>query len=49
MTTCDLKIRVPADIKQLLQARAADNDRTMNGEVLALLKAALKGKRKADA
>lgn len=49
MNTCDLKIRVPVDLKVLLQERAVSNDRTMNGEVLTLLKAALKVKVKSDA
>ncbi|WP_081250885.1 Arc family DNA-binding protein [Rhizobium leguminosarum] len=49
MIICDLKIRIPVDLKTLLQERAAGNDRTMNGEVLALLKAVLKGKVKTNA
>lgn len=34
----DLKIRIPAEIKTWLRERADQNCRTMNGEILALLK-----------
>lgn len=39
MPVDDLKVRVPHDLKQWLKDRAKDNCRTMNGEILALLKA----------
>lgn len=39
MPSEDLKIRVPRDIKEWLRERAVANCRTMNGEILALLKA----------
>ena len=35
----DLKLRVPRDVKEWLKARAEANYRTMNGEILAMLKA----------
>ncbi len=35
----ELKLRVPRDLKEWLRDRAATNCRTMNGEILALLKA----------
>lgn len=34
-------IRVPSDLKEKLVERAIRNDRTINGEVLQILKAAL--------
>jgi hypothetical protein len=37
----DLKIRVPADLKDKLTDRAGRNDRTLNGEILQILKAVL--------
>lgn len=37
----DLKIRVPSDIKEKLTDRASRNDRTLNGEILQILKTAL--------
>lgn len=37
-------IRVPADLKEKLAQRADRNDRTLNGEVLQILKAALNAK-----
>jgi plasmid stability protein len=37
----DMKIRLPADLKQTLLDRANRNDRTINGEVLQILKAVL--------
>lgn len=37
----DMKIRLPADLKQRLLDRADRNDRTINGEVLQILKAVL--------
>lgn len=45
----DLKIRVPADLKDKLTDRASRNDRTINGEVLQILKAALGVKTKETA
>jgi hypothetical protein len=35
----DLKIRVPSSLKMWLRERAQQNSRTMNGEIVALLKA----------
>lgn len=40
----DMKIRVPAELKQKLTDRANRNDRTINGEVLQILKTALSAK-----
>lgn len=34
----DMKIRVPADLKAWLRQRAEGNSRTMNGEILEILK-----------
>lgn len=39
MTMDDLKLRVPREVKQWLKERAQANCRTVNGEILALLKA----------
>ncbi|MEO9337219.1 Arc family DNA-binding protein [Mesorhizobium sp. SB112] len=38
MPVDDLKVRVPRDVKEWLKTRAEANCRTMNGEILALLK-----------
>lgn len=43
MTTADMKIRIPLDLKDRLVDRAKRNDRTINGEVLQILKSALGG------
>lgn len=40
MRTCDLKIRLPEELKKWLASRAEDNDRSLNGEILSLMKAA---------
>lgn len=40
MEVVDLKLRLPVDLKEWLKRYAAGNDRTMNGELLALIKAA---------
>jgi hypothetical protein len=42
----DLKVRVPRDMKEWLKARAEANCRTLNGEVLALLKATKQAEQK---
>ena len=42
----DLKIRLPVDVKAWLAGRAAENSRSMNGEILALLKATKQAERK---
>lgn len=39
MLVDDLKVRVPREVKEWLKARAEANCRTMNGEILAVLKA----------
>lgn len=39
MTMDDLKLRVPREVKQWLKERAQTNCRSVNGEILALLKA----------
>jgi hypothetical protein len=39
MKTCDLKIRLPEELKNWLASRAENNDRSINGEVLSLMKA----------
>jgi hypothetical protein len=38
MPVDDLKVRLPRDVKEWLKARAETNSRTMNGEILHLLK-----------
>lgn len=38
MKTCDLKIRLPEELKKWLASRAEDNDRSLNGEILAMMK-----------
>ena len=40
MSVDDLKVRVPRDLKDWLKHKAKVNSRTMNGEVLHLLKIA---------
>lgn len=45
MKTCDLKIRLPEELKVWLATRADENDRSLNGEILAMMKAT----KKADA
>lgn len=40
MEVVDLKLRLPVDLKEWLKQHAAGNDRTMNGELLSLIKAA---------
>ncbi|CAN7438166.1 Arc family DNA-binding protein [Neorhizobium sp. LjRoot104] len=40
MKTCDLKIRLPEELKQWLASRAENNDRSLNGEILSMMKAA---------
>lgn len=42
----DLKVRVPRDMKEWLRERAEANCRTMNGEILALLKSTKQAERK---
>ncbi|OWG18844.1 hypothetical protein KDK82_2324 [Delftia sp. K82] len=37
-------VRIPPDLKTLLQAEAAANDRSLNGEILARLRSTLKGR-----
>lgn len=39
MAIDDLKVRIPHDLKEWLRQRADQNCRTMNSEILALLKA----------
>lgn len=39
MAMDDLKLRVPHEVKEWLKERAQANCRTVNGEILALLKA----------
>ena len=39
MKTCDLKIRLPQELKKWLAGRAEENDRSLNGEILAMMKA----------
>lgn len=34
-----ISVRIPLDMKEWLKARAIENSRSMNGEILALLKA----------
>lgn len=40
MTREDLKLRLPLELKAWLKAQAENNSRTMNGEILQLIKAA---------
>ncbi len=42
----DLKIRIAPDLKQWLSARAEENDRSMTGEILAMMKAAQKAEKR---
>jgi Arc-like DNA binding domain len=49
METCDLKIRMPSEIKRWLSHRADHNSRTMNGELLHLIKTAMKAETKGQA
>ena len=44
MSNAAFSIRIPADVKAWLAARAEANSRTINGEVLAILKDARSGK-----
>ncbi len=44
MSKAIFSIRIPADVKAWLAARAEANSRTINGEVLAILKDAKGGK-----
>jgi hypothetical protein len=44
MSKAAFSIRIPADVKAWLAARAEANSRTINGEVLAILKDAKGGK-----
>lgn len=44
MKVIDMKIRIPADLKSRLEKQANQHDRTINGEVLQILKAALTSK-----
>ncbi|MDW5313770.1 Arc family DNA-binding protein [Rhizobium sp. PL01] len=39
MKDTDLKIRLPAEIKRMLAATAEANDRSMNKEIIQILKA----------
>ena len=39
MQVADMKIRLPLDMKDWLKARAGGNCRSLNGEILNLLKA----------
>jgi len=43
MTPKEMKIRIPPNLKDRLVDRAKRNDRTLNGEVLQILKSALGG------
>ncbi|MCQ1778339.1 Arc family DNA-binding protein [Neorhizobium galegae] len=45
----DLKIRLSPDLKQWLLMRAKENDRSMNGEIQSLLKAARQSEQQATA
>ena len=38
-------VRIPVDLKAALKAEAATNDRSLNGEILARLRASFTGKR----
>lgn len=42
-----LLVRIPVTLKQWLQVRADANDRSMTGEILALMKAAQKAEERA--
>lgn len=43
MNPKEMKIRIPPNLKDRLADRAKRNDRTLNGEVLQILKSALGG------
>lgn len=47
MNVCDMKLRLPVDLKVLLKERAAANHRKMNGELVAILERALTSQREA--
>lgn len=47
MKVCDMKLRLPADLKALLKERAEANHRKMNGELIAILERALTSQREA--
>lgn len=47
MKVCDMKLRLPADLKALLKERANANHRKMNGELVAILERALTSQREA--
>jgi plasmid stability protein len=42
MQTCEMKIRVPADLRERLSTRAAGNRRSINGEILTILEEVVK-------
>ncbi|AVA13278.1 Arc family DNA-binding protein [Sphingopyxis sp. MG] len=47
MKICDIKLRLPADLKAMLKERADANHRKMNGEIIAILERVLTSQREA--
>lgn len=47
MKPCDMKLRLPPDLKAMLKDRAEANHRKMNGEIIAILERALVAQREA--
>lgn len=43
MEIADLKVRMPTEVKDWLASRANENDRSMNSEVIAILKSMMRG------
>ena len=41
MKRCDIKVRVPTDVKERLAEQAAANHRSFNGELLSMIEEAL--------
>jgi len=47
MKTCEMKLRMPPDLKAMLKDRADANHRKMNGEIIAILERALLARQEA--
>lgn len=45
MKVCDMKLRLPTNLKAMLKKRADANRRKMNGEIIAILEHALASQR----
>lgn len=44
-----MRLRIPDEIKRWLREKAAENQRTMNGEITSMLKAAMKADQTTEA